>query len=237
MDPAAWPSPASTLCPWAGCNLHHWTQQPFLLPLGFIPTRKPLLKHKPAYVPPLLYTLHKLFTHSEWLPESLLWPKRPCVVWSHVISLTSSSATLPLTPSSPATLSLMFFEHAILCTGLSLWTMHFCQKCSSPDIYRVPSLTSVRFIQMTSFQSGLFIATLSKIVDSPQHTLSPFPTLFFSLALIATWHFMYFAYVLGCPFLPPLKWDPQRAGVFLVWFGHCYVPSAENSSWYIIGAQ
>lgn len=192
-----------------------------------------LHKTQVSLCPPLPDTPPKLPTHSERLPES--------PPWSHITSLTSSSTSLPLPPSPPATLSSLFFEHAVLCTGIFLWTMHFCQKYSSPAIYRAPNFTSVGFTQMIQiifFQSGfLSINILSKTVDSSQTFWPPSELyFFFSLSTYHIGHFMYFAYLLSGPFPPSSKLrSPKGRVFFLFYFGYCYIPNIENSSWYIIG--
>ena len=176
--------------------------------------------------------------HSSWQPQ-LLNPLSEARDWTHILLNTSwvslaqcynrnstnlSSTTLPLLPSSPATLSQVFFEHSILCSGSSLWTMHFSQKCSSPETYVVALyLTSVIFTQipqMISFQSGLLsISSLSKIAASPNISA----TLPNSIVFFSTYHhltFYVFCLFIGLSISPSSKGRSPRAGFcFCLCFG------------------
>lgn len=201
--------------------------------------RAALPKHKPAHVPPLVYTFHKLPTPSEWLPESLEQPRRPDVVWSPISLLVSPSTTLPLTPPAPATLSfLLLLEHARHTpTSRPLHWQFPLPEMLSPDIHTAPYLTSVRFTQMTqmtSFQLELLsIATLLRIAASPTtpSVLAPHGILLFSTYRRST--FYVFRLFAGLPTSPSSEGRPPRAGFLSILFT---VPSTANSSWYITSA-
>lgn len=126
---------------------------------------------------PLPCTPPKLPTHSEWLPES--------PPWSHITSLTSSSISLPLPPSLPATLSFLpvfwtccslhwnfplnyaFLPEIFFPSYLQGSQLHLCRIYPNDSNY----ILSIRIS---------FYKHLIKNCRLLPNILTPFPTLFFS---------------------------------------------------------